>query len=161
MRKRIVTGLFSGLLTFALPACDEYGFSRLKPGESSMETVRQVMGPPARKWRNADGSQTWEYPRTPEGTVNYMLDIGRDGKLAAIRQVLTDENFGRVQSGMTREEIRRLLGQPAREQHFPLKNEYIWHWKIRGDSGFDVYFNVSFDANGKVLRAFNSTEHRH
>ncbi len=160
MKMRIAASLLSGLTALILPACDEYNFSRLKPGESSMETVRQVMGAPAREWRDADGSQTWEYPRTPEGVVNYMLDIAPDGKLKAIRQVLTEENFARVRPGMTREQIRRLLGQPAREQYFPLKNEYVWYWKTPGNSGADTYFNVSFDESGKVVRAFNSAESR-
>ena len=161
MIMRIVAGFFSGVLALLLPGCDDANFSRLTPGQSTTETVRQVMGPPTQEWSDPDGSQTWEYPRTPEGIVNYMIDFAPDGKLRAIRQVLTEENFGRVQPGMTREQIRRLLGRPAHERHFQLKNEYVWDWKIKGESGSDTYFNVSFDEGGKVVRSFSSQEWRH
>ena len=36
-----------------------------------------------------------------------------DGKLVAVRQVLTQDNFARVQPGMGMDEVRRLLPQPG------------------------------------------------
>ena len=158
MKMRIAAGIFSGFLAAFLPACDEASFSKLTPGQSSMETVRQVMGPPTQEWTDPDGSQTWEYPRTPEGIVNYMVDISPDKKLRAIRQVLTDEYFGKVQPGMNRDQIRRLLGKPAHERYFQLKKEHVWDWKIKSESGSDTYFNVTFDENGSVTKSFTSIE---
>ncbi len=158
MKTKFFAGLLSGLLAVFLPACDDNNFAKLTPGQSSMETVRQVMGPPTQEWREADGSQTWEYPRTPEGIVNYMVDFSPDKKLRAIRQVLSEEYFARVKPGMTREQIRRLLGKPAHERYFQLKKEHVWDWKIKSESGTDTYFNVSFDENGQVVKSFTSLE---
>ena len=149
---KFLGGLLSALIAAFLPACDDANFAKLTPGQSSMETVRQVMGPPTQEWMNGDGSQTWEYPRTPEGVVNYMLDFGPNERLREVRQVLTEANFSRVKEGMTREEIRRLLGQPASEQYYELKKEYVWDWKTKSESGYDHFFDVYFDERGQVLR---------
>ena len=158
MKMSLFTGLLAGLLALVLPACDDASFAKLTPGQSSMEQVRQVMGPPTQEWTDADGSQTWEYPRTPEGIVNYMIDFGPDKKLRAIRQVLTEEYFGKVRPGMDRDQIRRLLGKPAHDRYFQLKKERVWDWKIKSESGTDTYFNVSFDENGIVTKSYNSIE---
>ncbi|MCK7501841.1 MAG: hypothetical protein MZW92_76470 [Comamonadaceae bacterium] len=71
----------------------------LKPGVSTGFDVRDRMGTPTLEWRNADGSVTWEFARTPEGKVNYMVTIGPDNILREIRQVLTEENFAKVREG--------------------------------------------------------------
>lgn len=147
-----MTGIFSSLFAAILPACDAFTLPKLRPGETTMAQAREIMGAPTMKWQNADGSATWEYPRTPNGVVNYMLDFGPNERLQEVRQVLTEANFSRVKEGMTREEIRRLLGQPASEQYYVLKKEYVWDWKTKSESGYDHFFDVYFDERGQVLR---------
>ncbi len=147
-----MAGLFSGLLAMVLPACDGVNLNRLKPGISTLQEVRAIMGPPTMEWVDADGSRTWEYPRTPGGVVNYMIDFDRDSILREVRQVLTEENFARVRPGMTRDEIRRLLGQPAQEQYFALKKEFVWDWKTRTEGAYHHFFAVYFDEGGRVTR---------
>jgi len=153
MLKKIGAGVLAGLLAAFLPACDSINLDKLKPGVSTTRDVREIMGPPTMEWSDADGGKTWEYPRTPNGIVNYMMDFDRDEILRAVRQVLTEENFARVKPGMTREEVRRLLGQPAREQFFSLKNEYAWEWKTKSEGADHYFFDVYFDANGQVTRS--------
>lgn len=140
------------LIALLLGACDSDRLNRLRIGVTTSEEVRSIMGPPTSEWRDEDGSRTWEYPRTPEGLVNYMLVIGADDRLREIRQVLSEENFARVRPGMNREEVRRLLGQPAHEQWFPLQQETVWDWKTRVEPGMVWYFNVHFDSRGLVTR---------
>jgi len=117
-----------------------------------MAQTREIMGPPTMEWLDADGSATWEYPRTPAGIVNYMIDFGPNRILREVRQVLTEANFARVKEGMTRDEVRRLLGQPASEQYFSLKNEYVWDWKTKTEASYDYFFDVYFDTEGRVTR---------
>lgn len=152
MLKKILAGVLSGLMTAFLPACDGINLGKLKPGVTSQQTVREIMGAPAMEWQDADGSVTWEYPRTPQGMVNYMIDFGPDQVLREVRQVLNENNFARVKAGMSMPEIRRLLGQPAHEMYFSLSKEHVWDWKIRVDAGMDQFFNVHFSAAGVVLR---------
>lgn len=161
MLKRLFTALLSGLMAALLPACDGINLPKLKPGISTVQEVREIMGPPTMEWKGADGTLTLEYPRTPNGIVNYMMVFGPDEVLREVKQVLTEENFARIREGMDREQIRRLLGQPAHELYFSLKKEHVWDWKYKVDvSGGDVYFNVHFDEDGKVVRTSTNTEYR-
>lgn len=153
MIKRLFAALLSGLLAAFLPACDVVNLDKLKPGITTMAQTREIMGEPTMEWQESDGSVTWEYPRTPNGIVNYMMDFGPDKVLRAVRQVLTEENFARVYQGMSREQIRRLLGQPASEQYYALKKEYVWDWKIKSESGYNYFFDVYFDQAGYVIRS--------
>jgi outer membrane protein assembly factor BamE (lipoprotein component of BamABCDE complex) len=150
--KKLVTGLFSGLIAAAFSACDGLALQDLKPGVSTDRDVRNRMGRPNMEWKDADGTQTWEYPRTPEGIVNYMIVIGPDNVLREVRQVLTEENFSKVKESMSKEEVRRLLGQPAHELYFSLKKEHVWDWKTKSESSMDFFFNVHFDDNGLVVK---------
>jgi len=152
MIRKLLQTLLAGIVAAALPACDNVLLNGLKPGISTAYEVRDRMGAPAMEWQEADGSVTWEYPRTPEGVVNYMLVIGPDNVLREIRQVLTEDNFAKVRPGMSREEVRRLLGKPAHEVYFELKREVVWDWKTKIESGMDWYFNVHFDVGGRVVK---------
>ncbi|MEI7429478.1 MAG: outer membrane protein assembly factor BamE [Betaproteobacteria bacterium] len=158
MLKNIFTGLLSGVLAAFLPACDGVNLGKLKPGFSTMAEVREIMGAPAMEWQDADGSQTWEYPRTPQGMANYMIDFRPDKVLREVRQVLTEENFARVKAGMSKSDIRRLLGQPAHDLYFSLKKEAVWDWKIKAEPGMDQYFNVHFNEAGMVLRSSSNLD---
>lgn len=144
--------LLAGPLVLVLSACDVDKLSRLRTGSSSADEVRQVMGNPNLEWREADGTRIWEYPRTPEGMVNYMLVIGPDQILREVRQVLTEENFNKVRPGMRMDDVRYLLGQPAHELRFPLNQETVWDWKTKVESGMEWYFNVHFSDRGVVTR---------
>ena len=109
MLKRLMTGLLSGLIAVLLPACDRVTLEKLKPGQTTMQQTREIMGPPTMEWQDPDGSITLEYPRTPNSIVNYMIDFGPNEILRKVRQVLAEENFAKVKEGMIHEEIRRLL----------------------------------------------------
>ena len=144
--------LLAGLAAVVLVACDSEKLSQLKPGVTSAREVREIMGQPNLEWKNADGTRIWEYPRMPEGIVNYMLVIGSDDVLREVRQALTEENFARIKAGMTRDEVHRLLGRPAHQQYFSLKQETVWDWKTKVDAGMVWYFNVHFNEDGVVTK---------
>ena len=144
--------LLAGLSAALRPAFDLVNLPKLKPGLTSAQQVRDIMGPPTMQWSADDGTQTWEYPRTPEGIVNYMIVFDAGEVLREVRQVLTEQNFARVGEGMTRDEVRRLLGQPAGEQFFPRNKETVWDWKTIALANTPAYFNVHFDQHGRVVR---------
>jgi hypothetical protein len=76
-----------------LGACDMKKISELEEGVSTEADVRSKFGEPAAVYPGAGGARIFEYPRQPEGQVNYMITIGADGKMSALRQVLKAENF--------------------------------------------------------------------
>jgi outer membrane protein assembly factor BamE (lipoprotein component of BamABCDE complex) len=129
----------------------------LTPGITTEEQIRSQMGKPETERTFTDGSKRLEYPRGPQGLNTYMVDIDRDGKLQAITQVLTAANFAKIQSGMSEDEVRRLLGKPGQVAVFPLKPETVWSWKWReGGVTDEGIFNVHFDAFHKVYTTSRS-----
>lgn len=161
--KRLRAWLCALLSAVGLTACDYLNMRELQPGVSSALEVRDRFGPPQMEWRNADGSLTWEYSRQPEGIECFMITIGADNILRRIEQVLTEDNFARVQRGMNGDEVRRLLGKPAASQFFQLRKETVWEWKIdhgNASGGEPVYFTVSFNTDGRVVGSGRHTRHR-
>jgi outer membrane protein assembly factor BamE (lipoprotein component of BamABCDE complex) len=129
----------------------------MTPGMTTEAQIRDQMGKPETERTFTDGSKRFEYPRGPQGLNTYMVDIDRDGKLQAITQVLTAENFAKIRIGMTEDEVRRLLGKPGQVAVFPLKPETVWSWKWR-ERGVteEGIFNVHFDQYQKVYTTSRS-----
>ena len=107
---RVTTALAAAAIgALALVGCDEQKIKELEEGLSTEFDVRAKFGEPERIWQEADGSHTLEYNRQPAGAKNYMITIGQDGKMSALRQVLAPHNFEKVQPGMDELAVRRLL----------------------------------------------------
>ena len=132
---------------------------KLRPGIDTSEDVLELLGPASMAWHGPAGV-TWEYACTPAATENFMVDFDTEGTVLRVRQVLTAANFARIVRGMDKDDVRRLLGKPAHELHFSLKNEDVWDWRIPADAGSPTYFNVHFDAGGTVCATSRTTEAR-
>lgn len=128
---------------------EEFGLDKLEKGISTEGDVRIVMGEPDTV-REEDGMRILEYPKGPEGARTWFFYIGRSGKLQDYKQVLTEENFARIRPGMSKEEVRSMLGRPRSVMQFKLKNEEVWDWRYLSNGAVRL-FNVHFDmATGKV-----------
>jgi outer membrane protein assembly factor BamE (lipoprotein component of BamABCDE complex) len=141
-------GLLVGLLVI-LGACDPQRVSKLEEGVSTEVEVRQQFGDPVTLTVGPDGTKTLDYPRQPEGWTNYVIQIGPDGKMSSLRQLLTADNFARVQPGLGQQEVRKLLGRPAQQQRFDLKKEEVWDWRFKLGQESKL-FSVTFNTEGKV-----------
>lgn len=140
-------------LGFLLLACDPQNISELEEGVSTEADVRERFGVPEAVWDGPDGAQIYEYNRQPAGHRNYMITIGADGKMAALRQVLTARNFALIQPGMMMEEVRRALGKPMKMTTYELKRETHYDWRyLDGPNQSDSrVFTVVFDADLRVV----------
>jgi len=136
-------------LAAALAGCDVQKIAELEVGVTTEADVRAKWGEPAAVYSEPDGSRTLEYPRQPAGQVNYMLAIGADGKLVAMRQVLKPANFAKIEPGWDKAQVRRLLGLPAKTQRYELKQEEVWDWRF-ADNAENKQFSVTFDTSGRV-----------
>ena len=137
------------LLPALLAACA--GFSAVNPGASARE-AETLMGAPASGWKNADGSEVWEYPRGPFGVETYMVTLGADRVVREVRQALSDETISKLHVGMSRDEVRRLLGRPRDIGFSSLNDEEIWSWRYRewGVRNMELY--AQFDRPTGVLK---------
>ena len=147
-RLGVVTLLVAGMTAW-LPGCDPKNIAELEEGVATEADVRAKFGEPVAVYPEANGSRTFEYPRQPEGQRNYMISIGSDGKMTALRQVLTPETFTAVTPGLDKSQVRRLLGRPGKTQTFALKQEEIWDWRFL-DRAQGKLFSVTFDKDGIV-----------
>jgi outer membrane protein assembly factor BamE (lipoprotein component of BamABCDE complex) len=154
--------LLAGLLLFG---CDkqgrpieEFGLDKLERGVSTEGDVRSVMGQPEIVREEESGERTLEYPKGPEGVRTWFFTIGKDGKLRDYKQVLTEENFARIKPGLSKDEVRRMLGKPRSVVQFKLKNEEVWDWRyLDRQMQTPRFFNVHFDmTSGKVTGTSSS-----
>ena len=137
------------LVLTSLLACDTKRIEELEEGVATEADVRARFGEPAAVYPEEGGARTLEYPRQPEGQRNYMITIGSDGKMSALRQVLKADSFAKVKPGLDKAQVRRLLGLPGKTQVFTLKQEEAWDWRFQ-DSAQNKLFSVVFDTNGLV-----------
>src|SRR2546421_6073158 len=95
----------------ALFAAGCANFAAIEPGASAQQ-IETLAGAPANVWKNADGSEVWEYPRGPFGVETYMVTLGPDRAVREVRQVLSEETISKVEAGMSREGGGQLVGRP-------------------------------------------------
>ena len=145
----------AAISSLALLGCDEQKIKELEEGLSTEADVRAKFGEPERIWNEEDGSRTFEYNRQPAGARNYMITIGADGKMSALRQVLAPHVFARIVPGMEENEVRRMLGKPAKMMTYKLKQETDWDWNYIDPPTRDMQFTVTFGNDGRVLRTLN------
>jgi hypothetical protein len=146
---------FMGFLTslLALVGCDQQRIQELEEGVATEADVRTKFGEPEKIWDGEAGARIFEYNRQPAGHRNYMITMGTDGKMSSLRQVLTPENFARVQPGMMMEEVRKMLGKPMRVIPYELKKETYYNWRYLTDqNNTSMIFSAVMDSNLKVLR---------
>ena len=145
----------AAISTLALVGCDEQKINELEEGLSTEADVRAQFGEPERVWSEEDGSRTFEYNRQPAGAKNYMITIGTDGKMSALRQVLAPHVFAKIVPGMDENEVRRMLGKPAKMMTFKLKQETDWDWNYIDPPNREMQFTVTFGPDGRVLRTLS------
>jgi len=162
-------GLLS--LVLGLVGCDPQRIAELEEGVATEADVRARFGEPEKIWEAADmadtpqpgaaaapGARTFEYNRQPQGQVNYMITIGADGKMSALRQVLTPRNFEKVLPGMRMEQVRKMLGKPMKVTPYALKQETHYDWRYLNPPGTSRIFTVVFDADLKVKATASADE---
>jgi hypothetical protein len=124
-------------------------FSAISPGDPA-QAVADRMGAPGTVWKNPDGSELWQYPAGYYGVQTFTIDIGADQRVRNVRQVLSEEYFSKVQPGMSREQVHRLLGKPREIWYFPPRDEETWTWRYQ-DINYRL-FSVLFDRTQGTVR---------
>ncbi|HUL93867.1 MAG TPA: outer membrane protein assembly factor BamE [Burkholderiales bacterium] len=139
------------LLALAL-AASLWGCAAVSPVRSGADAaqVEARMGRPETVHRNSDGSETWEYPGGPLGRQTYMVTLGPDRAVRDVQQVLSEEYFSKVAPGMSREDVRRLLGKPAEVATYAARDEEVWSWRYQQQSA--MFFHVLFDRSTGTVR---------
>jgi hypothetical protein len=139
--------LFFLLLAGALAGCAAPG--SFTPQQSTITDVRARMGSPTDIRFDRNGDELWEYATGPRGTETYVFRFGKDGRIKAVTQLLTEEQFGKIAPNQTTKAgARDLLGRPS-DASF-LRNGTSWSWRVRVGAR-DGHFVVRFGPNDVVL----------
>ena len=147
--------LAAALATLAASLWGCVGVSTLTTGMDETQ-VQAKAGKPDTVRKNADGSQVWVYPEGPLGRQTYMITMGSDRKVKDIRQVLSERYFSQVKAGMSRDEVRELLGRPGEISMFPSRGEEVWSWRYLQVN--PMFFNVMFDRSAGTVRTTQRLE---
>jgi hypothetical protein len=139
------------IVLLGLTGCDAQRISELEEGIATEADVRQRFGEPATIYDEPGGARTFEYPRQPEGQRNYMITIGVDGMMSALRQVLKAENFALIVPEMGQDEVKRILGRPAKKQFFERFQQEVWDWRFL-DGTQSKIFSVTYNTQGRVVK---------
>ncbi len=142
------------LIAVVLSACAGYGGRGLQPGQSTVQEVERVMGPPALRWQDA-GHEIWLYPRGPMGFHTWRVEIDAAGRLVEVKNLLESTQFARIRPGMDEYTVLQLLGppNPAWTVYFAARDELVWEWRYCDDWSEPARFNVLFDATTRRVRS--------
>ena len=125
------------------------GARSLVPGQSTEADVRAAMGAPRDTRTDANGDLIWEYPTGPEGFYNYAVRMGPDRRVKEVIQLVSEEQLDKIVVGKTtRDEVRQLLGRPAKETVY-----YVgptWYWRHLKGGTQPGYLVVTFNPDGTV-----------
>lgn len=143
------------LLVLAASLAGCANFTAVTSGMPAQQ-VQAKLGAPETVRKNADGSEVWEYPEGPFGRQTYMVTVGADRMVREVHQVLNDEYFSSVRPGMSRDEVRRLLGRPAEIMVFGARDEEVWSWRYQQQNA--MFFNVLFDRAAGTVRTTQRLE---
>lgn len=137
----VFAGLLAGCASFEPP----------RPYTTEAEALA-ARGEPTRRWANDDGTTTLEYSTQPNGRSCLMVQVDQGGIVLRQWDALAPENLARVERGMSKEQVSRLLGTHRSEQRFTNSGETVWDWNIRNDGpGIATLFNVHF-IDDRVVR---------
>jgi hypothetical protein len=157
-RRRILQ-LFAVAGAASLSAgCDYFAEKKLVVGQHTEDDVRRIMGKPDMVWEEESGAKKLEYPRGPMGTQTYFVFIAPDGKYLGMERVLVEENFAKVQVGMTVDDVRRILGKQTEVTPYALSREEVWSWRYEGDAQRIMFFNVHFDQDSRRVKRITRIE---
>ena len=143
------------LLTVLLVACASYNGAGLRPGEAGLQDVIRLMGQPAMRWQDPDGSIQLAYPRGPAGVDTFMVKLGPEGRLRSIKNVLDEAGLARIRPGMTKAQVLRILGPPdySRTAYFKARDELVWDWRTCVNNRNIQRVYVFFDATAGTVRS--------
>ena len=118
---------WSWLLLPLLAACSSYA-----PPANLLNVTREAlvarMGEPEMV-RQMNAGTRLEFPRGPLGKHTWFVYLDAAGHAIRSEQVLTEQNFNRINPGMTQEEVRQLLGRPSEVQALGRSRGVVWSYR--------------------------------
>lgn len=132
-----------------LPACSSYAPPDSVTG-MSRDQVLARMGQAERE-RRLDGASRLEFPRGPYGKHTWFVYFDASGRASRAEQVLSEENFRRIEPGMTQEEVLQRLGRPGTTQGLARARGVVWSYRY--ENSMCQWFQVELSLQQQVRSA--------
>ena len=147
--------LWCALVLLAGGCANPFHAGDLQPG-TPRDAVLERLGSPSRVVRLEHGERL-QYSLQPFGQYAWMVDLDPAGRVVRSRQVLTANEFNRIQPGTwTRADVEREFGRPAMVDRVT-----SWPGPImtyRWNDGSDMFYFVYLDGQDVVRRAHPGME---
>jgi hypothetical protein len=138
---------FGAVCVAVLVGCAADVYRAVAPGMSSTDVAAHV-GKPTTTGKLADGSMYWDYSRQPYYTDR--ITFGPDDRVVEVRNLLTEQNFERLQKGMTLDEVHSVVG-PAYIYNQYANGTTVWTYRYY-DVGIAKLMHVTMGPDGRMVR---------
>jgi hypothetical protein len=98
----------------------------------------------------AEGTRL-EFPRGPYGKHTWFVYLDASGRAIRSEQVLIEQNFNRIDVGMTQDDVRQLLGRPGEVQVLGRARGVVWNYRYENNSCY--WFQVELSLQQQVRSA--------
>jgi outer membrane protein assembly factor BamE (lipoprotein component of BamABCDE complex) len=134
------------LLILFLCGCAPFSHS-VKLGDTQ-EAVRGALGAPTTARSMPAGDSAWEYASGPAGRRTYIVRFNDEGKVTSAAQVLSEENFRKLPTGSSRDQVRETFGRPY--YHYSVPTGDVWEYRIYDEHARAAKMAVQFGHDGGV-----------
>ena len=143
-----VRSLLVLIICAAIAGCVTNVQRAVSPGMSANEVGARA-GKPTAEGRLAGNETYWDYTREPYGY--YRVTFGPDDRVRDVRDLHTEQNFRKLQPGMTPTQVTEIAGVPPDY----LKEGYAngtrsWTYRY-DDSGITKLLHVIFEPGDRLL----------
>jgi hypothetical protein len=119
-------------LVTLLSGCAGYSPSRDIVGQDKSVLVAN-MGQPEREYE-VDGLTVLHYPRGPAGSHTYFVYLDKDRRVVKSEQVLTEERFNAIRSGMTKDQVISIVGVTKITMGLSRQRGHVWFYRYENAS---------------------------
>lgn len=128
---------------------------------TSREDVLKTYGTPSQTINLPNGGARLQYTFQPMGRKVVMVDVDASGRVASVRQVLTEAEFARIEVGKwTRADVEREFGRPGLITHVGNWQGDIMTYRWRDTAGTDMFYWIYLDGNNIAQQVGQAMEFR-
>ena len=125
------------------------------------DEVIKTYGSPTQTINLSNDGVRLQYSFQPMGRRVVMVDVDAAGRVASVRQVLTENEFSRIEVGKwSRNDVEREFGRPGEITHVGNWQGDIMTYRWRDRAGTDMFYWVYLDSNQVAQQVGQGMEFR-
>lgn len=131
------------------------------PLGTARDDVIKVYGTPTQTIQLPNGGARLQYAFQPMGRKMVVVEVDAAGRVASVRQVLSEVEFARIEVGKwTRADVEREFGSPSLINHVGNWQGDIMTYRWRDTVGTDMFYWVYLDDNNVAQQVGQGMEFR-